>query len=170
MIEAAGKLRDDEALWRFSAAFYARPGVSEALVALQDRAGWDVNLMLYALWLGVCQGGRLTKEGLAIAEQVAQPIRTDIVEPLRALRRKLRADPAADVQSLRDGIKKLELDAEKAIQVRLGRIQRSARTGVGPAARSAAARANLARYLGPDMARSPEAAAIGEALEAFIRD
>ena len=53
MIEAAGKLCDDEALWRFSLTFYARPGVSEALIALQDRAGFDVNLMLFALWLGV---------------------------------------------------------------------------------------------------------------------
>ena len=35
----AGEPSDDEALWRFSLAFYARPGVSEALIALQDRAG-----------------------------------------------------------------------------------------------------------------------------------
>ena len=46
-------VRDEEALWRFSLAFYARPGVAEALIALQDRAGLDVNLMLFALWLGV---------------------------------------------------------------------------------------------------------------------
>jgi uncharacterized protein (TIGR02444 family) len=168
MIEAAGKFCDDEALWRFSLSFYARPGVSEALIALQDRAGFDVNLMLFALWLGV-SGRSLTKEELAITDQIAQPIRADIVEPLRALRRKLRADPDADIQGLREGIKALELAAEKVIQVRLGR---SARPGGGadPAARAAAARTNLALYLGPEIAQSREAATIGEALEAFLRD
>ena len=168
MIEAAGKLCDDEALWRFSLAFYARPCVSEALIALQDRAGCDVNLMLFALWLGV-SGRSLTKEELAIADRIARPIRADIVEPLRALRRKLRADPDADVQRLREGIKALELAAEKVIQVRLGRSARPGGSGADPAARAAAARANLALYLGPEIACSREAATIGEALEAFVR-
>ena len=126
MIEAAGKLCDDEAMWRFSLSFYARPGVSEALIALQDRAGFDVNLMLFALWLGV-SGRSLTKEELAITDQIAQPIRAHIVEPLRALRRKLRADPDADIQGLREGIKALELDAEKVIQIRLGPWRRPIR-------------------------------------------
>ena len=38
MTVSAGELLDSEALWRFSLAFYARPGVSEALIALQDHA------------------------------------------------------------------------------------------------------------------------------------
>ena len=168
MIESAGKLCDEEALWRFSLAFYARPCVSEALIALQDRAGCDVNLMLFALWLGV-SGRRLTKEKLAIADRTARLIKADIVEPLRALRRKLRAHPDADVQRLRDGIKTLELTAEKVIQVRLGRSARSAGSGADRAACAAAAHANLALYLGPDIACSREAATIGEALEAFVR-
>jgi uncharacterized protein (TIGR02444 family) len=42
----------DEELWRFSLAFYDRPGIAESLVALQDRDGCDVNVMLFALWLG----------------------------------------------------------------------------------------------------------------------
>jgi uncharacterized protein (TIGR02444 family) len=169
MIEAAEKLCDDEALWRFSLVFYARPCVSEALIALQDRAGRDVNLMLFALWRGVAGGSRLTRAELGDAEQVARPIRTDIVEPLRALRRKLRADLEADVQSLREGIKALELAAEKAIQIRLGRIVGSAGSGTDCAARAAAAHANLALYLGSEIACGPEAATIGEALEAFVR-
>jgi uncharacterized protein (TIGR02444 family) len=169
MIEAAGKPRDDEGLWRFSLAFYARPGVSEALIALQDRAGFDINLMLFALWLGVSWRSRLSEEKLAIAYRIAQPIRADIVEPLRALRRKLRADPNADIQSLREGIKALELAAEKVIQVRLGRTARPGGRGGDPVARAAAARANLALYLGSEIAHSREAVTIGESLEAFLR-
>ena len=91
MIEVAGKLCDDEALWRFSLAFYTRPCVSEALIALQDRAGRDVNLMLFALWLGVSGRSRLSEEKLAVADRIARSIGVDIVEPLRALRRKLKS-------------------------------------------------------------------------------
>ena len=169
MTVSAGELSDSEALWRFSLAFYARPSVSEALIALQDRAGCDVNLMLFALWLGVSGRSPLTKEELAIADRIARPIGTDIVEPLRALRRKLRPDPDTDVQRLREGIKALELAAEKVIQDRLGRAARPAFGDTDPAARAAAAHANLALYLGPEMTCGAEATTIGEALELFLR-
>jgi uncharacterized protein (TIGR02444 family) len=169
MTGAIADLSDDEALWRFSLAFYRRSGVSEALIALQDRADLDVNLMLFALWVGVSGRGRLFKEGLKIADRIARPIRADIVEPLRALRRRLKPDPDADVQRLREGIKALELAAEKVIQDRLGRTVPPALGDPDPAARTAAANANLALYLGPKMARSSEAATIGKALEAFVR-
>ena len=95
------------ALWRFSLAFYDRPGVPEALIALQDRAGLDVNLILFALWLGVSGRCRLSRAGLATAERAARPIRAEIVEPLRALRRRLKGDPDADIQRLREGVKAL---------------------------------------------------------------
>jgi uncharacterized protein (TIGR02444 family) len=169
MTVSAGELPDSEALWRFSLAFYARPGVSEALIALQDRARCDVNLMLFALWLGVSGRSRLTKEELAIADRIARPIGADIVEPLRTLRRKLSSDPDADVQRLREGIKALELAAEKVIQDRLGRTARPALGDTDPATCAATAYANLVLYLGPEMTRSAEAATIGEALEMFLR-
>src|SRR5216683_2473203 len=37
-----------EAFWRFSLALYARPGVADALITIQDRAARDVNLILSA--------------------------------------------------------------------------------------------------------------------------
>ena len=169
MIEAAGKLCDDEALWRFSLTFFTRRCVSEALAALQDRAGCDVNLMLFALWLGVSGRSRLSEEKLAIADRIARPIGVDIVEPLRALRRKLKSDPDVDIQRLREGIKTLELAAERLVQSHLARIAGWPGSGADPTARAAAAHANLALYLGPEIACGPEAATIGEALEAFVR-
>jgi len=166
MTEGTGEPADDEALWRFSLAFYARPGVCEALIALQDRAGCDLNLMLFALWLGVSRGGRLSNEALATADRVARPLRVEVVEPLRALRRKLRPHPDADVQRLREGIKAVELAAEKVIQNRLGGIARP--VAGDPVGRPAAALANLQLYLGPELARSAEAATVAQALEAFL--
>jgi uncharacterized protein (TIGR02444 family) len=168
MTEAASEPPDEEALWHFSLEFYSRPGVSEALIALQDRASRDVNLMLFALWLGVSGRGRVTNEELESADRIVRPISAEIVEPLRALRRKLRSDPDTDVQRLREGVKALELAAERIVQRRLAHIAGSPVSDADPASRVAAAYANLALYLGSAMAGSPEAATIGKALEAFL--
>ena len=167
MTEPAGESPDEAALWHFSLEFYSRPGVSEALIALQDRAGRDVNLILFALWLGVSGRGRLTSDGIECADRIVRPIRAEIVEPLRELRRKLRADPDTEIQRLREGVKALELAAERIVQRRLARIA-GAPSDADPASRFAAAYANLALYLGSEMVGSPEAATIGEALEAFL--
>jgi uncharacterized protein (TIGR02444 family) len=156
-------------LWRFSGAFYARPGVSEALIALQDREGLDVNLILFALWRGVCGRSLLSKTELVIAGRSARPIRAAIVLPLRALRRRLKSDPDTDVQRLRNRIKRLELAAERVVQHRLARITGTPVDDTLLVAREAAALTNLALYLGPRIGHSTEAARIREALEAFLR-
>jgi uncharacterized protein (TIGR02444 family) len=167
MIETMGD--PSEALWCFSLAFYQRRGVPEALIALQDHHGCDVNLMLFSLWHGVSGRSRLTSKELVMADQIARPIRADIVEPLRALRRKLRSDPDPDVQRLREGVKALELAAERVIQDRLARLAGPPASDADPAKRATVAHANLALYLGPERTRSPEAATVREALAAFVR-
>jgi uncharacterized protein (TIGR02444 family) len=156
-------------LWRFSRAFYARPGVSEALIALQDREGLDVNLILFALWCGVSGRSRLSNAELVIAEDSARPIRVAIVVPLRALRRQIRSDPDVDVQRLRERIKRLEIAAERIVQHRLARIAGTPADDTAPAARAAAAQVNLALCLGPRIGDSAEAARIREAVEAFLQ-
>ena len=144
----------DADLWQFSLEFYARPGVADALLRLQDRDGCDVNLVLYALWLG-CRGRRLDAAGLAAATAAATPLRQALVEPLRALRRRLKDDPDPEVQRLRERVKALELEGEEAIQRRLAALP-PASTGADAVA------ANLALCLGP-AAASSEAAALGAA-------
>ena len=80
-----------EALWRFSLALYARPGVAHALLALQNRAGRDVNLMLFALWVGATRARRLDPAEFAIAEAAIGPLNVEVVHQLRRLRRELKA-------------------------------------------------------------------------------
>jgi uncharacterized protein (TIGR02444 family) len=169
MVEGVGESPDDEALWRFSTVFYDRADVAEALIKLQDRAGFDVNLMLFALWFGLSGRNRFTAAELAAADLAAGPIRRELVEPLRALRRRLRSNPDADVQRLREEIKRLELAAERIVQKRLARIVRMPGNDDDPASRVAAAEANLALYLGPEAADSAEAAIIRDALRAYAR-
>ena len=173
MPEAAGEPSGGEGqpadLWRFSCAFYAQPGVSEALIALQDRAGLDINLILFALWQGACRLRRLSQAELMAAERTAGPVREAIVLPLRALRRKLRSDRDADIQRLRERVKTLEIAAERIAQRRLARLAGTPAGDTGPGARAAVAQANLALVLGPKMASASEAARIRAALEAFLR-
>ena len=161
-----GQTSEDEAFWRFSLAFYERPGVAEALITLQDRDGFDINLLLFALWLGISGRGTLGGDTLTAAERVAATLRSEIVEPLRSLRRKLRHHPDRDVQRLREGVKVLELAGEKLVQKRLGRLAGGGRAKTDPGSRRAAAHANLALYLGREGVRSKEAAVIEEALDA----
>src|SRR5438552_10158709 len=89
MTEPIAEPSDCEGLWSFSLKFYAHAGVAEALIALQDRDNVDVNLILFALWLGISGRAGLTGAGLAAADEAVRTIRAEIVAPLRALRRKL---------------------------------------------------------------------------------
>ena len=170
MLDDPEKTALEEAFWHFSLALYKRPGVADALITLQDRDGFDVNLILFALWLGISGRGALGGDALAAAERVAGTIRSEIVEPLRRLRRKLRHHPDGDVQKLREGVKMLELSGEKLVQKRLARLAGDADANSSPADRRAAARANLTLYLGGERVRSKEAAVIEEALDAFAQD
>ncbi|HEY1798179.1 MAG TPA: TIGR02444 family protein [Stellaceae bacterium] len=165
---AAGGRGDGEAFWRFSLAFYACPGVAPALIALQDRSGRDVNVILHALWLGLVRGYAMSAADLVVAEAAAAPLREAVVVELRGLRRRLRAHPDPDVQVLRRRVQALEVAAERAVQ---GRLAASLAASVEPRATAPADRlemalANLALYLG---AASAESETIGAALVGFSR-
>ena len=136
----------DSAFWRFSLGFYAIPDVAPACLALQDEANVDVNLMLFLLFLAD-QGRAVTRDDVARLDASIAPWRAEIVEPLRALRRRLKTGvgdvPPATSETLRNMVKKVELESERLEQARL---ENEASTLGKPAPREAAARANLAAY------------------------
>jgi uncharacterized protein (TIGR02444 family) len=157
-----------EAFWRFSLALYARPGVADALIALQDRAGRDVNLILFGLWAGATRGHRLTGGGLAAAEAASAAIADATVAPLRRLRRQLKDAGDRDLLALRRRVAGLETAAERRAQYRLA-AQFSGGADAQPEAdRREAAQANLALTLGGE-AGSPEAAKIFAGLASLMR-
>ncbi|HEX6103216.1 MAG TPA: TIGR02444 family protein, partial [Alphaproteobacteria bacterium] len=53
-MSAGSSSAGDCPFWSFSVALYGRPGVAPACLALQDRFGCDVNLLLFAIWAGRC--------------------------------------------------------------------------------------------------------------------
>ena len=153
-----------EAFWRFSLAFYARHSIADALLALQDRAGLDVNLILFALWRGAVHGQRLQASELRAAAAAVAPLRRQIVGPLRELRRRLKPVGDADIQALRRRVLGLELAAERAVQSRLAALPAAAQS---EADRCAAAEANLLLYLGAE-AESAEAAVLCRGMHDFL--
>ncbi len=136
-----------DAFWSFSLAFYGRPGVSLACIALQDRHGCDVNLVLYACWVGLSGRGRLAGADLARAEAAIAPWQSRVVEKLRAARRALgQEDRRGPVLELYEATKAAELAAERIAQRRLEALAPS-ESAPARAARAADAAANLALYL-----------------------
>jgi uncharacterized protein (TIGR02444 family) len=98
--------------WTFSLALYARPGVADACLRLQDTHALDVNLLLLCCWLAR-RGCRLSAADLAAAEARAAPMRARILEPLRATRRALKTMPIAGAAALYAQVKQVELAAER---------------------------------------------------------
>lgn len=132
--------------WDFSLAVYGRPGVAPACLALQDRHGLDVNLLLYCGWCGG-RGRRLDAGNIAALDDRVAAWRREVVLPLRGVRRWLKtqeAAPDADAQPLRDKVKRLELEAERIEQEMLFAAAEEEAKEASPAA----AAANMALYLG----------------------
>jgi uncharacterized protein (TIGR02444 family) len=106
-------------LWSFSINLYARPGVESACLALQAD-GANVCLVLCGLWLEqrgvICDEQRLQQ-----LRHVAGPWNADVVQPLRTLRNQWKDLALQDtgLGSLREQVKKLELEAERLLLERL---------------------------------------------------
>jgi len=136
----------DNPFWDFSLAVYARPGVADACLALQERHGLDVNLLLFCCWAGA-RGRALTGDELARLVAAARPWQEGVVKPLRAARRWLKAQATAPDElagTLRGRIKQQELAAERIEQQVLAG---SLLPGAGDPSPDNAA-ANLRLYLG----------------------
>ena len=155
MVDAAAEF------WRFSLTVYARPGVAPACLALQDRLGLDVNLLLFCCW-AAARGHRLDPAELAVAEAASAAWQRDIVTPLRGIRRQLARPPAldpADAAILYDQAKQLELAAEEAEQRLLATAVPFAPREVDDARQADDTVANLKLYLGRLDGRADDQAA-----------
>ncbi len=139
----------DFPFWFFSTEFYARPGVAPACLALQDRFGCDVNLMLFALWAARC-GSALGPAEFARLDQAVEAWRGGVVEPVRRLRRSLKSDPLGAAPELAEACRRLlleaELGAERAAQDLLARTVTMNEPVEGGVDRELA-RENLTAYL-----------------------
>lgn len=99
--------------WDYSCTAYAMADVAQLCLKLQDTYGLDVNILLYAAWLA-SREEVLELEHLRALDAHVAPWRTEVVAPLRRLRREAR-----ERSGLSDSyaqLKAQELDAERQQQ------------------------------------------------------
>jgi uncharacterized protein (TIGR02444 family) len=102
-----------EGLWDWVLAAYARPGVPEATLALQDEHGLNTSLLLWAAWADP------EREALENGVQVTVGWDETVLWPLRNVRRVLKTPrapfPDAAREGLREDVKAAELRAERVL-------------------------------------------------------
>ncbi|WP_439815794.1 TIGR02444 family protein [Zavarzinia sp. CC-PAN008] len=101
------------AFWAEAAALYARPGMAELCLELQDHLGLDVNTVLLCCF-SASRGRGLEPWDLSRAVITLAPWRAQVVEPLRTLRRGLKGMTGAE--PTRQAIAAAELEAERRAQ------------------------------------------------------
>lgn len=103
--------------WAFALEVYARPGVAEACLKLQNEAGVDVMLFLMVAYAAARHRILLTRLEIRKLDEVCRPWREQIVQPLRAIRSGLKLGPLpapnSETEQLRSKVKDVELAAER---------------------------------------------------------
>ena len=149
MTEAEATSAQESPFWRFSLRFYRQPGVADACIALQEKAGVDVNLLLFLFWHAMRKRA-LSKKDVEMLEAGVGTWREATVIPLRTIRRKLKSPPdliaPATAELFRTKVKAIELEAERLQQEAMYAL--AGATPFGREARSPeeAVRANIAAY------------------------
>ena len=105
-------------LWDWVTAVYARDGVEEACLDLQDGYDQSVPYLLWAAW-AAATGRALDAEALEMGGETARIWDNAAIEPLRIIRRRLKkplpdiGDPARE--ALRAQVKAAELTGERLL-------------------------------------------------------
>lgn len=104
-------------LWPFSLKLYGRPEVAQACHRLQDEHGVDVLVVLVAAYSATILRRNLGPGQVAELQVVTSDWRSQVIEPLRRLRRDLKRDHISieplGRSALRDVIKNAEVEAER---------------------------------------------------------
>jgi uncharacterized protein (TIGR02444 family) len=137
-------LEIDNAFWRFSLRVYGAPGVAAECLELQDKLGLDVNVVLFAAWLGAEREIVLERSDLDRIEQAVAGWSGSVVLPLRSVRQTLKTIPEIaepEVQALRKRVAETELFCEQIEQALLYRL--AGEIGASASSSAGAARLNI---------------------------
>lgn len=162
---------DSSPLTSFALAVYGREGVPAACLSLQDALGVDVNVVLFAAFVGAVRGEVLTEADVAAAGARIGGWHDDVVVALRTVRRRLKGYPApasgvAIAADLRRKLQSLEIEAELIELVELNELAheqcRPTASG-GPADRAAAAMMAVAGPVDHELRDAVECIAVSAA-------
>ena len=122
-------------LWDWAVRAYASDGVSEACLHLQDAAGQNVPLLLWAAWTART-GRRPDADAAHRACDIARAWQEAAIAPLRAVRRTLKGPNPdlenADREAVRAQVKAVELEAERRLLAALEALSPSAEAAPAP--------------------------------------
>jgi uncharacterized protein (TIGR02444 family) len=107
----------DTALFtRFALQLYRRAGVADACLDLQKRHDVDVNVVLFAAFVGAVRRQGLTVDDLGLAHRRVDTWHHEVVRPLRAVRQRLKTGPVPAPNEATGGLRRklaqLEIEAE----------------------------------------------------------
>lgn len=136
-------------LWDWSLKAWAADGVAEACLELQDSAGQNIPLLLWAAWCAA-DGRTPDEDALEAAGDTARAWQETATAPLRAVRRALKPrapdlDDAAR-EAVRDMVKAAELESERRL---LSALEALAPPATGPAQPPLTAMVAAARVWSP---------------------
>ncbi len=124
--------------WIFALDIYGRAGVPPACLRLQDELGVDVNVLLICMYGGSKLGIGISDREVALLDEAVAAWRNEIVQPLRAIRRQLKAMSSPSLPGdLRDTVKHAELRAEQVEQAILAELIRTLPPSPAPDLRAA---------------------------------
>ncbi len=111
---------------RFALTLYRRAGVADACLNLQNRHNLDVNVVLFAAFVGAARRQKLTIADLGLAHRRVDAWHQEVVRPLRAVRQRLKTGPVPapneDTGALRRKLAQLEIEAEMIELDQLGAL------------------------------------------------
>ncbi|CCB63502.1 MULTISPECIES: TIGR02444 family protein [unclassified Hyphomicrobium] len=115
----------EAAQWDFVVALYAKPGVRDSCLALQNDGRVDIPVLLAALYATITQNTALDLQTIGEMDHLVEPLRKEYVLPLRAMRTELKAAISqfggSQLKALREKILEAELLAEREQMVLLSR-------------------------------------------------
>jgi uncharacterized protein (TIGR02444 family) len=115
-------------IWDWALQAYARPGVPEACLRLQDSYGQNTSFLLWAVWSEMDE-----PRVLAVAAEISRQWERAALSPLREVRRALKPPrPPVDDRArevLREDVKAAELRAERVLMETLAGLSGEARGG-----------------------------------------
>jgi uncharacterized protein (TIGR02444 family) len=101
---------------RFALELYRRAGVADACLVLQNRHNLDVNVVLFAAFVGAARRQKLTIADLGLAQRRVEAWHHEVVRPLRAVRQRLKTGPVPAPNEATGGLRRklaqLEIEAE----------------------------------------------------------
>jgi len=122
---ANNKLQVYQSFWQFSLEIYNQEDVKKKCLSLQDEYGFNVNLILAALWAAIWQQ-KIEEDKFNFFKNKLKHFDENIIVPLRKVRR-VAVDnagfecvkPPEGEKSLKEQILKAEIEAEKIYQQKL---------------------------------------------------